>query len=119
MHELLRTSSKVYWVIIVSISLILLLIKITLGLGYIIGIATSTLSMKLLITQIDQMFFYKKFNAWIGIPLYILKSFLFTLPMTISIVWPQWVNLYAVVAGLLSPKFIFYIQEFIFKKETL
>lgn len=118
MNELTQSSTKGYWIAMGIITIILSVINMTYGIGYGLGVLTSVLSLELLVYQIDQMMFFKKFNPWIGIPFYILKSFLFVLPMLAAILWPNWINLFAVVAGLLSPKFIFYIKELFFKKES-
>ncbi len=118
MKELTQSSTKGFWIATGLITLSLTIINISYGIGYGLGIITSLLSLKLLVYQIDQMMFYKKFNAWIGIPFYILKSFLFVIPMVAAILWPNWINLFAAVAGLLSPKLMFYISELLIKKES-
>ncbi len=117
MKELLKSSTKAYLIAMGLIAICLSVINKSYGLGYLLGILTSLFNLQLLINQIDQMLFEKKFNAWIGIPLYMLKSILFVVPMVLAIIWPDWLNLFAVVAGLLSPKFIFYINELFIKKE--
>lgn len=118
MKELTQSSTKGFWIAIGIITIILTILNKSYGLGYALGIVTSVLNLKLLVYQIDQMMFFKKFNAWIGIPLYMLKSFMFVIPMVAAILWPHWINLFAAVAGLLSPKFMFYINELFLKKET-
>jgi hypothetical protein len=84
--------------------------------GFIMGAITSMINLEVLVHQVDSLLFYKKFNPWIGIPIYILKSLSFMLPLTIALMWSKWFNLFAVIAGLLSIKVLFYSQEFIFKK---
>lgn len=118
MKELTQSSTKGYWIAFGLIMVSLTIINISYGIGYGLGVLTSIISLKVLIYQIDQMMFFKKFNAWIGIPLYMLKSIMFVLPMVAAILWPNWINLFATVAGLLSPKFMFYITELFLKKES-
>lgn len=118
MKEFTQTSSKKVWLIFILTFVALTFFKIGYGLGFALGVITSVVNLKLLIYQIDQMMFFKKFNAWIGIPFYIFKSFIYVLPMIASLLWPEWFNLYTVVGGLLSPKFLFYFNELLLKKET-
>lgn len=118
MKELIQNPTKGYLIAFGLITVILSLIKLSYGIGFILGIVFSIININVLISQINQMMFEKKFNPWIGIPLYMLKTFILVIPMFLSVLYPNWINLFAVVGGLLSPKLKFYIDELFLKKEN-
>lgn len=117
MKDLFNKNTR--WILMTYTIVILALgfIDLSYAFGFLIGSLTSIFNLEVLVHQIDNMLFHKKFNPWIGIPIYILKSLSFILPLSIALMWPKWFNLFAVIAGLLSIKILFYAQEFIFKKE--
>lgn len=104
--------------LLIFVSIILSFFNLSWSFGFSSGWIISSLNLMILEIQIDHMMFFKKFNYWTGIPLYIFKSFSFGIPFVVAILWPQWFNLSAALGGLISLKVLFYIVEFTLKKET-
>lgn len=116
MKDLFNQNTQWVLISILAFMLILGMLNLSYALGYMMGALTSIFNLEILVHQIDSMLFDRKFNPWLGIPIYILKSLSFMIPLAIALALPKWFNLFAVIVGLLSIKILFYTQEFFFKK---
>lgn len=101
------------------IALSLSVMNFTWGTGYLLGISTMLVNIMMIERHVDNLLFNQRNSTFGNIIFFTLANALLTLPLLLSVLYPDKVNIFAATAGLLFYKYIFYIKEIFFKKEII
>ncbi len=107
------------WIVYVTgfvIGLILTFYRVSYGVGFLIGFLISILNMILIESFINRIFAQKIYRPFPGYLLYLLRSSFLFIPFVMALKWPEIVNVFTAVAGILFYKFILFASVLMPKK---
>lgn len=100
------------------ITLILLFINKAYGLGFLIGVIISMVNMFLIEIYSRQILSQQEYRSFPGFLFYLFRSFLLVIPFILTLVWPEFVNVFAAVMGILYFKIILFSTVMIQRREA-
>ncbi len=100
----------------ISISIALSFFGIRYGVGFLVGIVIGQINLRLTINYVDNLLFEGKF-AKMSFLIYVLFNYgLMILAFFLSVIYPQWINIYMVALGLIMLKLVIYFKEIVLYK---
>jgi hypothetical protein len=92
----------------ILIGIILGFYRINLGLGFIVGFIISIVNMTLLEFYTAKILSQKDYRSFAGYLFYLFRNSLLIIPFVLSLVWPEFINVFSAVAGILYIKVILF-----------
>lgn len=92
----------------VFITLVLFAFKVEYGLGFFIGMVISMINTWLIEGYSYRILATREYRSFPGFLFYLFRSFLLVIPFILTLIWPQFVNVFAAVSGILYFKMILF-----------
>jgi len=102
----------------ILITLFLLFINKAFGIGFLLGVIISLVNMVLIEIYSHQILSQKEYRSFPGFLFYLFRSFLLVIPFILTLVWPDFVNVFAAVMGILYFKIILFGSVLIQRREA-
>lgn len=111
---------KTYLVILSGIAVGALLFgyRMSYGLGFLIGLGTSLINTGLISAYVDRVLSSRDYRPFPGILLYLLRSLILMFPFALVLKWPDYINVFCAVAGILYFKAILFGSVLLPRKEN-
>lgn len=100
------------------ITLTLLLINKAYGLGFLSGLVISIFNTWLIEGYSYRILASREYRSFPGFLFYMFRSFLLVVPFILTLVWPELINVFAAVFGILYFKILLFASVLIQKKEA-
>jgi len=102
--------------ILYALAIVISFIKLNLGIGFALGLSASLIHQLLFIKYVDGILFNEKFSVLGFIIGYLFRYMVLVLAIASAFMWPEFVGIFGVIAGLFVLKLWLYVKELSFKK---
>jgi len=92
--------------------------RLSFGIGFLIGLGTSMINTGLISVYVDRVLTSRSYRVFPGILLYVLRSMILMFPFALVLKWPNYVNVFCAVAGILYFKAVLFGSVLLPRKEN-
>lgn len=99
------------------LGILLVVIKVNWGIGFLAGFTASLINFQLTSNYVSGILHLRGHNRFITYLFFAGATLFLGVPMAIAVIFPSWVNIFAVAAGLMFFKFRLFAKELLFHKK--
>lgn len=108
MNILFGTKKNLVLLIGALLTLILYFIDKGYGLGFLAGLIISIINTQLIEGYSYRILAVREYRSFPGFLFYLFRSFLLVIPFILTLIWPEYINIFAAVFGILYFKIVLF-----------